>query len=162
MVAGMTLTMTRQLGIAARGAVAGAVASSAMGLVFLAARRAGIVSKVAPEEITETALHTVGIDAPETAENAASTMSHIAYGAASGALYGLLQPHLPVGPVSGGLAFAGLLMAASYEGWVPAVGALPPLHVQTPGGRWTLIVGHAVYGALLGQLAPVRPAMGKD
>jgi hypothetical protein len=138
---------------ALRGAASGAIASAAMGSVFLGARRSGFVSKVAPEEITETALDAVGVDAPETEENAASTIAHIAFGAASGALYGLLSRHLPVGPLSGGLAFAGVVMVASYEGWVPAVGALPPLHRQTPAGRWTLIAGHVVYGAVLGHLA---------
>jgi hypothetical protein len=154
--------MTGKLPIAVRGAAAGAIASGAMGLLLLGAKRAGIVSKVAPEEITETALDAVGIDAAEDAENAASSMSHIAYGATSGALYGLLHRHLPVGPVLGGLAFAGVLLAASYEGWVPAVGALPPLHAQTRGERWSLIAGHAVYGALLGQLVSEHSTNRRD
>jgi hypothetical protein len=147
---------------AARGAGAGAIASVAMGLVFLGARRAGVVSKVAPEELTETALDTAGVDAPESAENAASSLSHIGFGAVNGALYGLLQPHLPVRPVLGGMGFAGLVLAGSYEGWVPAIGALPPLHAQTSGGRWTLIAGHVVYGAVLGLLTPARFLARKD
>jgi hypothetical protein len=148
--------MRSRLALAARGAAAGALASVAMGLVILGARRAGLVSKVAPEEIAETGLDAAGVVAPESVENAASTVAHIVFGAANGALYGLLQPHLPVRPVLGGIGFAGLVLAASYEGWVPAVGALPPLHAQTSGGRWTLIAGHAVYGAVLGQLTPAR------
>jgi hypothetical protein len=154
--------MSGRLASAGRGAGAGAIASAVMGLVFLGARRAGIVSKVAPEEITETALDATGVDAPEVAENAASTLSHIAFGAVNGALFGLLQRHLPVRPVLGGLGFAGVLLAASYEGWVPAVGALPPLHAQTPAGRWTLIAGHALYGTVLGQLTPAHPPTRKD
>jgi hypothetical protein len=148
--------MSRQLSTAVRGAAAGAVASGLMGLVFLGAKRAGLVSTVAPERITETALDAVDVDASESAENAGSTTSHIAFGAAGGALYALLSRHVPVGPVVGGVAFAGAVLVASYEGWVPAVGALPPLHDQTRGGRWTLIAGHAVYGAVLGQLASER------
>jgi hypothetical protein len=148
--------MSRQLSTALRGAAAGAVASGVMGLVFLGARRAGLVSTVAPERITEDALDAVGVDASESAENAGSAASHIAYGAAGGALYALLTRHVPVRPVLGGVAFAGAVMVASYEGWVPAVGALPPLHDQTRGGRWTLIAGHAVYGAVLGRLVSGR------
>jgi hypothetical protein len=147
--------MSARLLLAARGAGAGTVASAAMGLVFLVARRAGIVRKVPPDAITETALDSIGVDPPETAQHAASGMSHLAFGAAAGAVYGLLHRHLPVGPVVGGLAFAGVVMAASYEGWVPAMGALPPLHAQSRGGRLTLIAGHVVYGSLLGRLASV-------
>jgi xanthosine utilization system XapX-like protein len=154
--------MRAQLAIAARGAGAGAIASGVMGLLFLGARRTGVVSKVAPEEITETALDAAGLEVAETVEDAASTMSHIAFGAASGALYGLLQRHLPGRPTLAALGFAGLVLVASYEGWVPAVGALPPLHAQTPAGRWTLIAGHAVYGTVLGQLTPDRTLATKD
>jgi hypothetical protein len=123
-----------------------------MGGVFLSARRLGIVSKVAPEHITEAALDAVEVDAPEPADDAAATLSHIAYGAASGTLYALVRPRLPGGPFVGALGFAGALLLASYEGWVPAASILPPLHDQTTGGRWTLIAGHAVYGAVLGGL----------
>ncbi len=154
--------MGRPLTSAVRGAGAGATASGAMGLVLLGATRAGIVSKVAPEEITEGALDAVGVNAAEAAANAASTMSHFASGAASGALDALVHGRLPVAPVLGGVAFAGLLMVASYEGWVPAVGALPSLRAQTPGGRWTLIAGHAVSGAVLGQLASSTSRDGDD
>jgi hypothetical protein len=145
--------VTAGIGRAARGAAAGTLAAGVMGGVFLAARRFGIVAKVAPEHITEAAIDAAGATAPEPVDNAMATVSHLAYGAANGALYALARLHLPGGPLAGGVGFASALMLASYEGWVPAAGILPPLHEQTTGGRWTLVAGHAVYGAVLGRLA---------
>lgn len=143
---------TAIVGRAVRGAAAGATAAGVMGAVFLSARRLGIVSKVAPEHITEAALDAADIDSPEPTDNAAATVSHLAFGAANGALFAVVRPRLPGGPIVGGLGFAGVLLLASYEGWVPAAGILPPLHAQTTGGRWTLIAGHVVYGTVLGRL----------
>jgi hypothetical protein len=141
-----------RLGRVAAGAAAGAVASVAMGGVFLGARGLGIVSKVAPEHVTETALDVLDGDPPEPAENLASALSHIAFGAVNGALFNLVRPVLPIDSTTAGILFAGAVMVASYEGWVPASGALPPLHEQSRGGKWTLVVGHLTYGVVLGLL----------
>lgn len=139
-----------------RGAVAGTVATGAMSLVMLGARRAGIVSKLAPEHVTEAGLEAGDVDRDEDTENAASTAAHFAFGVGTGALFGVLAPRLPGPPVVRGLAYGATVLLVSYEGWVPAARILPPLHAQTPGGRWTLIASHAVFGATLGVLA-ARP-----
>jgi hypothetical protein len=138
----------------ARGAFAGTVATAAMGLVMLGARRAGCVGELAPEEITEAGLDAAGADRSERSENALATAAHFAYGAGNGALYSLVAPRLPGPPLTRGLTFAAGLLLVSYEGWVPAARILPPLHAQTRGGRWTLVAGHLVYGATLARLAP--------
>jgi uncharacterized membrane protein YagU involved in acid resistance len=137
---------------ALRGAGGGLVATSAMGLVMLAARRLGIVDQLAPEHIVEAGLDAAGADRDERskqAENAASTVAHLAYGMGNGAVFALVAPRLPGPQVARGLAFAAALLLVSYEGWVPAARILPPLRAQTPGGRWTLIAGHLVYGTTL-------------
>ena len=144
---------TRLLGAALRGASAGLVATAAMGLVMLSSRRLGLVGKLGPEHITEAGLDAAGLAGNERAENAASTAAHLTYGAANGALFALVSHRLSGPPAARGLAFAGALLLVSYEGWVPAARILPPLHAHTVGGRWTLITGHAVYGAVLGRLA---------
>ena len=127
-----------------------------MGGVFLAARHLGIVSKVAPEQITGAALDAAGSAPDDTVEDAASTASHLAYGAANGAVFAVVGSRLPGGPLVRGLTFAGALLLVSYEGWVPATRVMAPLHRQTTGGRWTLIAGHAVYGTVLGLLTGCR------
>lgn len=147
--------------VALGGAAAGAVGAAAMGLVMLASRRLGIVGKLAPEHITEAGADAVGIEPhqrSERAENAASTVAHLVYGAGNGAVFAVAAPRLPGPPLVRGLTFAAALLVVSYEGWVPAARILPRLQAQTPGGRWTLIVGHAVYGATLGLAAGRRTA----
>jgi hypothetical protein len=145
--------MATTLARTARGGVAGLVGSAVMGGLFLAARTLGVVSKLAPEHITEAGMNEAGIDADEGTDDVASVVAHLAFGAANGAVFGVVERWLPGPPVTRGLTYASGLLLASYEGWVPAAGILPPLRDQTPGGRWTLITGHAVYGAILGQLA---------
>jgi hypothetical protein len=145
--------------VALGGAAAGAVGAAAMGLVMLVSRRFGIVGKLAPEHITEAGAEAAGVDRhqqSERAENAASTVAHLAYGAGNGAVFALAAPRLPGPPLVRGLTFAAALLVVSYEGWVPAARILPRLQAQTSGGRWTLVVGHAVYGAALGGLVAGR------
>jgi hypothetical protein len=138
----------------ARGVAGGLVATTAMSVVMLAARRLGIVGKLAPEHITEHALDAAGVDRGEGAENAASAVAHFAYGAGNGVVFALVSPRVPGvpgawPPVVKGVVFAGALLLVSYQGWIPAARILPPLQAQTTGGRWTLIASHLVYGAAL-------------
>ena len=134
----------------ARGAAGGLLATGAMSLVMLASRRLGLVGELAPEHITADTLDAAGVDRDEDAQDATSTVAHVAFGTANGALFALVRPGLPGPPVARGLLFAAALLLVSYEGWVPATGILPPLRAQTPGGRWTLITSHIAYGITLG------------
>jgi hypothetical protein len=127
----------------------GVLATGAMSLVMLAARRLGIVGKLAPEHITEAALDAAGVERDEGEEDVATSLAHFAYGTANGAVFGLIGPHLPGPRLFRGLVFAGGLLLISYEGWVPAARILPRLRAQTAGGAWTLITGHIVYGLIL-------------
>lgn len=133
-----------------RGALGGVVATAAMSVVMIGARRFGVVGKLAPEEITEDALDAAGVDRDESTEDAVAVASHFAYGTGSGVVYALAGSRLPGPPVLRGVGFATVLLLVSYQGWVPAARILPPLQAQTPGGRWTLIVSHLVFGATLG------------
>ena len=65
---------------------------------MLAARRVGLVGKLAPEPITEAGLDAAGVAGNERAEDAASTAAHLAYGAANGVLFVLVSHRLPVPP----------------------------------------------------------------
>jgi len=133
----------------ARGAVGGALATAAMSLVMLASRRLGLVRKLAPEHITEEALDAAGIERDQDDEDIATSLVHLAYGTANGAVFALVGPHLPGPRALRGLLFAGALLLVSYEGWVPAARILPPLRAQTPGGASTLVTSHIVYGVVL-------------
>ena len=120
------------IGRLARGAVGGALATGAMSLVMLASRRLGLVRKLAPEHITEDALDAAGVERDEDDEKVATSLAHLAYGTANGAVFALVGPHLPGPRALRGLLFAGGLLLVSYEGWVPAARILPPLVGQSP------------------------------
>jgi hypothetical protein len=124
-----------------------------MSLVMLAARRTGVVDKLAPEHVTEAGLDAADVDRSQPTEDVATAAAHLAFGVGAGSLYGLVAPHLPGPPLATGFAYSAAVLLVSYEGWVPAARILPSLHAQTAGGRWTLIASHAVFGATLGVLA---------
>lgn len=49
-----------------------------------------------------------------------------------------------------GAAFGLAVWAAGYEGWVPAMGVLPPAHRDKRSRALTMLAAHLVYGAVLG------------
>ena len=134
---------------AGRGAAAGLAATAVMSIVMLAANRRGAVRKPPPEHIVEAGLDVADVDRDERQENVLSTLAHFGYGMGAGALFGLFRPGVALVPPLAGTAYGLVLALASYEGWVPAAGILPPLHAQGPGARRTLVVSHLVYGAVL-------------
>jgi uncharacterized membrane protein YagU involved in acid resistance len=120
--------------------------------VMLIVHRLGAVDKASPRVITEKALSVVA-DAPESVVQTSTRASHFGYGTAAGAAFGVIAPRMPGPRWLRGIAFATGLMLLSYEGWVPALGILPPLHGQSVGRKASLIVGHLVYGGVLGTVA---------
>jgi hypothetical protein len=137
---------------AARGAVAGAAATAAMSMVMTAVRRVGLIDKLAPRLIVEDTITRVAPSGLRFARPA-TAMAHLAFGVGGGALFGLFGPALWGPRLAKGLVFAAAVLLSSYEGWVPAAGILPPLHRQRPDRAAELLVGHAVYGLILGRLA---------
>jgi putative membrane protein len=90
------------------------------------------------------------VDTPE--HVAASILSHFAYGAGTGALYGPLADNLPAPPALKGMAFGLAVWAISYLGWLPATGIMN-MPVEQSGRRNALMIGaHVVWGAMLGLL----------
>lgn len=146
----MTPTWVRRTGA---GAVAGTAATLPMTGAMFAGKRMGLVDEVAPEKVTKGAMRKV-TDPPEGAVHAVTPIAHVAFGAGCGAAYALLRRRLPVPePVRGPLFAVGVLLA-SYQGWIPKAGVLPPLSVLPLGHRINLAASHLVYGAALGGLAP--------
>lgn len=129
-----------------RGAAAGAVATLAMSAEMLAAQRLGSMGRQPPEAI---AAQVTG-DPDSAATRVLAAAAHLAFGAGGGALYALLAARRP-GPVSG-TAFGLGVWTASYAGWVPALGILPPPDRDRPGRPTAMILAHVVYGAALGGL----------
>jgi hypothetical protein len=85
---------------------------------------------------------------------ALSVINHFAFGMGAGALYVWGQGRLafPGAAVARGIGFGLLVWGASYFGWVPALGIMPPAHRDRPGRAKMMAAAHVVYGAVLGRL----------
>jgi hypothetical protein len=85
-------------------------------------------------------------------ERAAATwVSHFAYGAACGALYGAVSGEKTDGhPLLAGVGFGLAVWAGSYLGWLPAAGVLAPATEHPPRRTALMIAAHVVWGATTG------------
>ncbi|HZI17422.1 MAG TPA: DUF6789 family protein [Pyrinomonadaceae bacterium] len=107
-----------------------------------------------PRLITEEMAEIAGVDEKldEPEMKGLTILSHFAYGAACGAIYGPLTKKLPAGGVLGGVAFGLAVWTGSYLGWLPAAGILTPA-TEHPGRRNALMIAaHVVWGATAGVL----------
>ena len=136
------------------GAIGGLGATLLMSAVMLAARRAGVSPQLPPDRIAEEGIEQVK-DAPATEDEEAvvASLGHFAFGAGAGALYGgmtapVARLPMPVA-MAAGLAFGTAVWLVSYQGWVPALGILPPASRDHPGRVATMVVAHWVFGAAL-------------
>jgi hypothetical protein len=140
--------------VLARGAAAGLAATAAMTVMMFAARRRGTMRKLPPERITEAMLDALRLRRSERTENVISSVAHLAYGAGAGALFAVLAGSLrrPGTRVLAGPAYGLALWAASYVGWVPALGIMPPPHRDGRRRPTAMVLAHVTYGAVLGWL----------
>ena len=142
------------------GAVAGGIAALPMLLALDQLNRhlpGPPERKVEPFRLTDRMAALAGMedDIPEPALDAAGFAGHIAYGAAMGSLYGMIEPHIPGPGAAKGIGFGLAVWAGSYAGWLPAVGLFPPPQ-DRPARRNAAIIGaHVVWGAVLGALTSV-------
>jgi hypothetical protein len=106
-----------------------------------------------PRQVTEGLAEKAGVNEHlgEGGREAATWVSHFAYGTACGALYGAVSgeggdEH----PVLAGVGFGLAVWAVSYLGWLPAAGILSPA-TEHPARRNALMIGaHVVWGATTG------------
>lgn len=77
--------------------------------------------------------------------------AHFAFGAATGAAYGLLTSRTIVRPTVGSGVLYGLgIWTISYLGWVPAANLMPPATRQPRERNAMMIAAHIVWGGVLG------------
>ncbi len=134
------------------GAIAGATATIPQSAVVWGLRRAGFYRHRPPPEVVSEQVTDPIVDVPRLPRAARWTIKlaeHFGYGAAGGALFALLtalvRPALFAG-VLAGLA----IWKASYDGWIPALGILPPPDRDERGRTATMLLAHVAYGAALG------------
>lgn len=142
---------------AAQGAGAGVAGTAAMTGVLLAARAAGLLGELPPRRITDAALGAADVHGlSPAARRGLAIVAHFGFGAAMGAVFGALRPPGMRGAgrrAAAGAVFGLALYAASYAGWIPALGILPPPHRDVPGRPAATVAGHLVYGGVLGAIA---------
>lgn len=140
-------------GVAA-GALGGLGATLVMSGVMLAARRAGLTPQLPPHRIAEEGIERITARSAGDEAAVVAGAAHLAFGAGAGALYGGLTAPLAPLPLplaaGAGLAFGTAVWLLSYEGWVPALGILPPASRDHPGRVATMVVAHWVFGIVLG------------
>jgi hypothetical protein len=135
-----------------RGAAAGTVATAAMSAIMFGARRSGVMGTMPPEKITASFLNRAGIKRSRKQQDALAVAIHFIFGAGGGAIFGLAPERLPVPPVPLGMAYGSAIWAVSYMGWVPMLRIMPPPHRDQPGRQGVMLLGHLVYGGVLGVL----------
>jgi hypothetical protein len=136
-----------------RGGFLGALATLAMSSLMLASQRAGFLRKYPPERVVERAAHAAELPIDEETVDVAASVAHVGFGMAGGAVFGLLRPRLPAIPSEAfAVAWALVIWAGSYFGWVPALRIIPSPTEDRPGRAWTMALAHVVYGLALGAL----------
>jgi uncharacterized membrane protein YagU involved in acid resistance len=76
-----------------------------------------------------------------------TTLSHFGYGAAAGALFAVMMPRRGM---LAGATYGAAVWAASYLGWIPAVGILTPATRHPRERNVLMIAAHLVWGGVLG------------
>jgi uncharacterized membrane protein YagU involved in acid resistance len=135
-----------------QGAVAGLAATVPMSIVMVAIHRLLPWRErrtLEPKKISDDMLRRVGLDddLSESGREKASVAAHFGYGSACGIGYALSEPLSPLPRGGRGPAFGLLVWAASYGGWLPALGTLPPPTRYPLARQAMLVVSHLVWGA---------------
>ena len=145
--------MQRDLEALRDGAIGGVAGTAIMSAVMLVSEKTGLLPRQPPEDITKAALDAAGVTGrDEKTDDALAVLAHFGFGAAGGAVFGLLHRRLrlPIPAAVHGVVFGSLVWAASYKGWIPALGILPPPERDQPGRPATMLLAHWIYGATLG------------
>jgi uncharacterized membrane protein YagU involved in acid resistance len=106
-----------------------------------------------PRQVTEGVAEKAGVveHLDEDEREAATWVSHFAYGAASGALYGALSGvRVDSHPLLAGAGFGVAVWAGSYLGWLPAAGIIAPATEHPARRNALMIAAHVVWGATAG------------
>lgn len=119
-----------------------------MSVHMLRVRRADRIDALSPEHIADAAFDAVSVDPTTTQHVAGTTVAHLGFGATMGAFGAAVAGRRRL-PWWAGTAYGLAIAAVSYQGWVPALGILPPLTDAPSGRRNEILVAHVTYGNVL-------------
>lgn len=136
------------------GALAGLAATAPMTAAIGAGRAAGWLYTPPPAQITGEVAERIGEEPAQHSPEFTATWlaAHFAYGAACGALFGLLRPLLPRSDAASGIVFGGAVWGVSYLGLLPSLGLFPSAKDDAPPRQAVMIAAHAIYGSSLARL----------
>lgn len=103
-----------------------------------------------PRQVTEGLAEKAGVSEhlDEEEREAATWVSHFAYGAACGALYGAVSREgIDEHPMLAGAGFGLAVWAGSYLGWLPAAGIISPATEHPARRNALMIAAHVIWGA---------------
>lgn len=141
------------------GALGGVVGTVGMSGFMLAAGKAGLMGEQPPDKIAGAALDAADVHAhTEEEQDMLATLLHFGFGTSCGVLFSVVHRRLPfrLPATMHGMFYAFLIWATSYQGWIPALGIMPPASRDHPRRPRTMIVAHLIYGALLGTIVARR------
>lgn len=153
------------IAVAYEGTYGGVIATLAMTAVTFAAQAAGLLGGQPPARITAALLDALGVQQRRGAVLGVCTaLLHLGFGASVGAVFALLHRslRLPLPAALQGAVYGGLVWVASYAGWIPALGILPPPRRDQPGRPLAMVVAHGVYGGVLGAVVGSRSRRAHD
>jgi uncharacterized membrane protein YagU involved in acid resistance len=115
-----------------------------------------------PRQVAEGLAEVAGVNEQmdEDDREAATWVSHFAYGAACGAAYGALSRGVGRHAALAGAGFGVAVWAGSYLGWLPAAGILSPATEHPPRRTALMITAHIVWGVTAGLV--VHDLAGED
>lgn len=131
-----------------RGATAGLVATCTMSAVLALAKASGWLGEPPPRKLTRRVLDRFGFRVRGKKLDATTLVAHAGYGVATGILYAMIPGRRA--PVMRGTVFGLGVWAASYMGWIPALGLMSRPKNDRPGRPTSMILAHLVFGATLG------------
>ncbi|HET8524973.1 MAG TPA: DUF6789 family protein [Thermomicrobiales bacterium] len=142
----------------ARGAVAGTLATVPMTAVMGLGQLAGWMVTPPPKEVTAAAQQETGIrtEVGQPAFTVSWIGAHIAFGAASGALFTAGRSRFPSSPMLAGMVYGTTLWAVAYGAVLPALGLYPSLADDSHSRTGVMLVAHEVFGVALGTLSSRR------
>ena len=142
-----------------RSAIAGCAATLPMTIWMLLAQHFLLPGRerypLPPEQITENAAQTVGLEVVaqnDAALHATSVVNHFLYGAAAGSLYAPLQS-LPGPAVAKGIGLGVFVWSGSYLGLLPVLGLLSSAKHHPARRNLLMIVAHFIWGGVTAVLA---------
>lgn len=139
-----------------RGIWAGVLATGPMTLAMFRMFRdlpAGQKSPLPPATLTYEMGEKAGVTnglRNENIESTLSMLSHLGYGASTGAVYSLAVSRLPGSPLLKGSLYGLGVWAASYLGWIPLFGMRAQAPRMTKERNLMMIAAHVVWGMSLG------------